>query len=290
MLKKAIFSGFLLLLVLGSVSSVALASADAPLVFDAFNQCVLPKNFRATQDVRHLSKSSARQLGALHAFGSAQFSEAQLQMALKKTLLPVVIIDLRQESHGFVNGNAVSWYGIHNWANAHKTAEDIEAEQEKKLNALINAKKIIIHVFKKLPDGTALSPICVDVHEALSEAELVRKYHLQYFRLYIADGQKPDDQQVDRFIQFVKSLPKNTVIYFHCRAGRGRTTMLMAMYDMMRNAKQASFKEIMRRQFLIGGKDLLQLPEKQSYKYPFAVNRKLFLERFYRYCCEQSGD
>ena len=41
----------------------------------------------------------------------------------------MLIVDLRQESHGFLNGNAISWYGTRNAANEGKIGRQIEAEQ-----------------------------------------------------------------------------------------------------------------------------------------------------------------
>ena len=71
--------------------------------------------------------------------GSAQFSVSQfraLAALLRERSGNVWIIDCRQETHGFINGIAVSWCGENNGANRGKTADMIE-EEEAGLSALI---------------------------------------------------------------------------------------------------------------------------------------------------------
>jgi len=64
--------------------------------------------------------------------GSAQFSETQfldLAERLKDQAEEVWIVDCRLESHGLMNGMAVSWCGEENGANIGKTVEEVEAEE-----------------------------------------------------------------------------------------------------------------------------------------------------------------
>ena len=65
--------------------------------------------------------------------GSAQFSEEQfsdLAQQLRERSEEVWIVDCRLESHGLINGIAVSWCGEDNGANLGKTVEEVEAEEE----------------------------------------------------------------------------------------------------------------------------------------------------------------
>ena len=68
------------------------------------------QNFRIDPELRCSGSGQAS------ARGIADLSN-QLQ-AVRKADEPLWIIDLRQESHGFWNGEAVSWHGPHNAANA----------------------------------------------------------------------------------------------------------------------------------------------------------------------------
>ena len=63
--------------------------------------------------------------------GSAQFSVNQFRALvpeLKKQTENAWIVDCRLETHGFINGIAVSWCNAENNANAGKTLEEIEPE------------------------------------------------------------------------------------------------------------------------------------------------------------------
>ena len=71
--------------------------------------------------------------------GSAQFSADQFHVLaeqLREQAETVWIIDCRMESHGLVNGIAVSWCGEDNGANSGLSVDEIEAE-EQSLSSLI---------------------------------------------------------------------------------------------------------------------------------------------------------
>jgi hypothetical protein len=58
----------------------------------------------------------------------------------------------------------------------------------------------------------------------------------------------------------------------------------MAMYDMMRNAKKTALKDILERQFLLGGIDLSKDDDYPDFDKIFAIERTAFLGEFYEYC------
>ena len=74
--------------------------------------------------------------------GSGQPSEVGLSALYEHirelTMAPVYLVDLRQESHGFVGGNGVSWYSQHNLANRGKRAAEIESIEKEQLAAMVN--------------------------------------------------------------------------------------------------------------------------------------------------------
>src|SRR5690606_26441789 len=85
------------------------------LILNRKNRYELPRNFHTTP----FSSS-----------GSGQFSEKELQRMISQIPASnIMIVDLRQEPHGFLNGNAVSWYHEHNWGDIEKsTAEVLQQE------------------------------------------------------------------------------------------------------------------------------------------------------------------
>jgi len=258
---------------------------NIPLVLDMRNIDKLPKNFRTTSvPLKNHPQIDTRGLNDLHAVGSGQFSLLSFKHAI--SYIPadsILVIDLRQEPHGFLNANSISWYGKNNAANANKQAEVIEKEQASLLQNLRFKETAVI-------ETQVGRPVEFAVHQALSEAELMHHFRIAYERLYIQDHHAPDNEEVNRFIQIINQTPNDTWVYFHCRAGKGRTTTFMLMYDMMHNAKILSFEDLLARQAALGGKDLTSLPEKKSSKYQAAIERLAFLKLFYQYAFENEDE
>src|SRR5215813_2477030 len=100
------------------------------LVLDAPRESIetqpLPANFRTMQKISNISGANAS--------GSAEFSLSQFQAMLDKidqktAGFPLVVVDLRQEPHGFLtieqplNGEteiAVGWFAERDWLNVAK--------------------------------------------------------------------------------------------------------------------------------------------------------------------------
>ncbi len=246
------------------------------LVLDARNAPILPRNFRV--------------LPEQHIAGGAQFSELGLKRILQQLHAKhITVIDLREESHGFLDGSAISWYGYEDAANANKTPNQINKDQRVRLAALSMKKHVIVdRVLSKSVDGAIVSikPIEFVVREVLSEEALLYKHHLRYRRVYVQDFHAPSNRETDRFIQIVTHLPAHQWVFFHCHAGVGRTTTAMVMVDMMKNAKNTTFAAILARQQAIGGKDLTAMPNAKSFKREAAEARMDFLRKFYDYARE----
>lgn len=278
MIKKIVLTILLLL----STSTLA-----APmLVLDMRNAPTLPKNFRSSSG--HLPGNINTQgLANLHIAGGGEFSKESLKTMLNFLHTKnVMIIDLRQEPHGLLNSNAISWYAPENAANAGKKSAQIEQEQAALLTALGEQKTAIVNnILKKSPEGKIEKVKTIEylVHQANSEQELVNQMNLKYKRIYVQDHHIPSEKEVDRFLEIARNLPENRWIYFHCRAGEARTSTFMIMYDIYRNAKQVSLSDIFVRQTLLGGKNFSQLPEQDSPKFKLAVERLQFIKRFYEY-------
>lgn len=276
-LKKIVFTLLAILLFI-PIAAVAASDTKPILILDARNAPQLPRNFRMATTI----------FPDMRIAGGAQFSEMGLVKMLERLRAKrIVIIDLREESHGFLNGNAISWYGPQDAANANKTASQINNEQMQLLLGLLSKKSVVINkVLKKSKASGAVEsvePVEFAVHQVLSESELASKHHLVYHRLYVQDFHAPTAADVDQFIQIVRKLPKTEWIYVHCHAGVGRTTTFMTMYDMMFHAKDTSFETILNRQHAIGGKDLQAFPPESSFKYENSKERFEFLQKFYEY-------
>ncbi|GEM_PF-347425 len=277
------------LLFMITYSAAACADFSYPvLVLDAADTNTLPAYFRTmATPLPSNTTVSTQGLSKLPAMGSAQFSEKQL-LAVINQFHPstLMIFDLRQEDHGFLNGNAISWYGINNQANLGKTPQQIEQTQFEYLSNLQNMTNIVIqNITQKAADGRILmaTPLSMAPKTVYAESDLTRAYNFGYTRIYVTDHKKPTPAQVDHFVSTIQALPAPTWVYFHCRGGQGRTTTFLTLLDMMHNAKTVSVNDIIARQALLGGVDLSQLPPKDDVNYQDAADRLQFLKDFYDY-------
>ena len=167
--------------------------------------------------------------------GSAQFSVPQfreLASSLRECAgdRTVYVFDLRQESHGLVNeGIPLSWYGTHNWANEGMTLEEVEADESERLGAMIGST---IEAYARKGETPIEPPMLISVESVMTEKELVESEGFEYIRLPIRDHSWPTAETIDTFVSFVKSIdPDQSWLHFHCLGGRGRTGVLMMIYD-----------------------------------------------------------
>jgi protein-tyrosine phosphatase len=279
---------FLMLIIANCIS----AQDTTYLIFDEPCQNSLPVHFRMSGDPMRLSTEvmpDTNGLENLKASGSAEFCYLNLPFMMEKiNYSKITILDLRQESHGFVNGLCVSWYGKYDWGNVGLSQQEILTDEKHRLDSLQNLKNIsvtqIIKKDKATNEITESEQLPLDVKTVQNEEELTKQFNLGYFRITATDHRKPVTEDVDRFIEFVNSLENDTWLHFHCHAGDGRTTTFLAMYDMMRNAKKVSLNDILGRQFLLGGIDLIKDDDYPDFDKKYAIERTKFLGDFYDYC------
>ncbi len=290
MLKKNFVISLIIMLVL--IDFTYPQSDTASLIFDGPYNHELPRNFRKSNGVfKYLSVTMPDTAGLnnLNISGSAEFNNLNLTLIIKTIIAPnITVIDLRQEMHGFINGMAISWYGKYDWADLNLTRDEIIKIEYNKLDSIhklggatvtyVLRKNKADDTFKKIRDTT------FKVISVMTEEELTKANDLAYLRITVTDHRQPTIDDVDRFINFVKNLKGNNWLHFHCHAGDGRTTTFMAMFDMMKNAKQVAFTDIIQRQHLIGGIDLSKDDDFPSWDKQYAIERTSFLQDFYNYC------
>lgn len=259
---------------------------------DARNISELPDSFRTSNsEFQRTPKDGVFPtrdgMDTLYVSGSAQFSEKQLDKMVAKikeeAAGPIYIVDCRQESHGFMDGMAVSWYGDRNWANKDKLEGQVEKDEKARLMASLKTPPVIndLDDNKKVKESLKLA-----VDNVLTEKELVTAHGLKYYRIQGTDHSPFTDDQVDDFVKFYKELPQNAWLHFHCFAGEGRTTQAMVMVDILKNGKNVSLEDIVKRQYFIGGNDAFKTKvskEKDAYKGPLYKAKVKMLKDFYEY-------
>lgn len=261
---------------------------------------------KAKQEIRHFrtfddvhQKPIISRIGyTKNLSGSGQLTEsnfssliATVKKATEGKFDKIILIDLRLESHGFINGLPVEWKTQNSDYNLGKKIEDIKASEKALLLEIKSKKTLTVQNEKsteeneKEQDDKEKSEKEVQVQSVATEEEVAVAYGLEYVRLATLDHYRPNDNLVDDFVKLIRNNP-NSWLHLHCRAGQGRTTTFMCMYDMFYNAKSLDFEEIVERQRAIDGQDLFKHHKKpmDERKSKFSEERLEFLIKFYDYC------
>ncbi len=285
---RKFFIGVLIVLMSASIFSAASAKkVVGQWRLDGNASAELPRSFRFMDDdwkIDFRGKEPSRAgLDKLWASASGQPSFAALS-AIYRAIREhepdalVFMVDLRQESHGYVNSLPVSWYVEHNAANAGKTVSEVEADETERLNKL----RGVDTTFEPLgnADKQAFKPITMIPRVILTERKASVAAGFEYVRFAAADMQFPAPEVVDDFITFVVNLPADSWVHFHCQAGHGRTTTFLVMYDIMKNP-DLPLEEICKRQYLLGGSNLLLEPEGDDWYAKMSRDRAKKIRLFY---------
>lgn len=265
------------------------------IVEDTQNNSPEVKHWRDSEDIEIAStahKLNTKGLSHLWMSGSAAPSEEgwkKIAIAIIKTsdnkVEHIIDLDLRQESHGYLNQNAINLTSQNDWINLGKSHDQILHDENKWLH-ILSKKKFIPDIltpeqFKadKFSQGKTLS-----VENVMTEEKMAEAAGFKYYRLTISDHMSPRDSDVDQFLTLVKKIKPNTWIHFHCRGGDGRTTTFMAMYDMLHNADHVPLNTIIKRQAAVDPfYNLFATAHKNKNLSVYYQNRKVFLEKFYQY-------
>ena len=244
---------------------------------------VSPSRMRSTNsDLSDLGNFNRLGLDCISMTGIEQFTEKQLEEIIRATSpKTVVVIDTRQESHGFIKGIPVSWMATdnRNWANVDKAPADILPKEEKKLRKLAtNSDGATLHVpygsTAKGKSEDAPLPIEVQHSRVETEKQLVERMGGIYLRVPVPDHAAPDLTTLGHFTDSVRTLVQDkglNNLHFvpHCRGGMGRTTLFMSALDMLVNAHQVSLDDIVDRQVKLRRRDEGAITPGKEYKIQF---------------------
>lgn len=186
----------------------------------------------------------------------------------------IYMIDLRQESHGFADGYPVSWYVLKNRANVDKTFSEIERDEIQRLKNLRG--KLTEFVPLGNYDTVHFQTVTFKPKVTLTEKKVAESAGFKYVRFYALDMTFPTPEVVDEYLKFLAQIDSETWLHFHCKAGHGRTTIFLVMYDILQHPN-LPLEDIVQRQYGLGGSDLFENEE-------YEKNIKLF----YKYAHENS--
>jgi len=161
----------------------------------------------------------------------------------------IYLVDLREETHGFFDGTAVSWYADNDFANVGQPLSWIERDEGERLRALVGQTTQVFTLDKQVPPPdnrcqqrvTPVSYAEVGVGDAYTEAivaeMLTTKFRLpvSYRRIPVTDHCAPSDAALEESLELWAQADKDprSWVHFHCHGGDGRTTTFLALFDML---------------------------------------------------------
>ena len=187
----------------------------------------------------------------LRASGSHQLDAADFAGAIDRIagegpeLRRVVVVDLRQESHVFVDGHAMSWCADKDWSNVGQSSAWIARDERCQVEKLETAPDQLLYAIQKDGDGRVQVRGASTLHVTRAETEEIvlagfrSRLTVSYLRLPVTDHCAPEDDVVRVFLEKLGNVDVETWVHFHCHGGDGRTTTFLTMYDMLNVAKKS---------------------------------------------------
>ncbi len=285
-----------------------------------------PSRFRSTEDpfqdhyVRYdqdrfgaIQRMPALQgLGECRMSGSSQFRlgrSLHWLRELRKRYPRLVVVDLRLESHGFLDDLAVNYFCPTNWdrlpagpSGDHLPidGEALDAAEEDEFGALqvVGRANVLAPIDRNSYSEHRFEAKHVVFQKSLTEREAVEAMGISYERIHIPDHQRPRDDQVERLVALLSPAREPHAaagssapwFHFHCKAGVGRTTTVMVMRDMLLNAAEVAFDDILNRNHILANFSLSNMRHyRGTFKMRPAVARRRFIKDFYHYSQQRTA-
>jgi hypothetical protein len=269
-----------------------------------------PKKFRVSKDLKDVQDKNLNLKGykELNISGSSQFSEKEwifiknyLQQTYSINQSDIYVIDLREEPHFFINGLPITM-----------AVDDLGKEDILKFEAFIDIDKDNMQLFEQDLVLETEKKKSLDIYKVIdkkekifskkykkqhttiksiqTERDLIQKLGSHYIRFSVTDHKRPTDQLIDQFLDFLKNLPENSWLHFHCRGGVGRTSSFMLMIDIIKNGKDMPLDHLIQRNVEAGGSTkLFELDKLGASKFKDGLVRRDFLVSFYKYVKDPNG-
>lgn len=204
-----------------------------------------------------------RGLQDIHASGGAPTCLTSLKWKLHHIDGPIIIVDAMSEYHGYIKSIPTALLAYHK-------------------------RPHFRHLVRRF-----LLTGSTDIHPELvvSEEEEAKKYDFDYKKVNVGSTFVSSDKDIDNIVAFYDSVPSNAWLHFHCSHGKGRTSIMLVMLDMLKNAPQVTLKNIVKRQHLLGSEDLFdtEIWENGTYTKEKLEQRKEFVEKFYAFICQRKA-
>jgi len=207
-----------------------------------------------------------------------------------------VVVDLRQESHVFVDGRAMSWCADKDWSNVGQSSAWIARDERCQVEKLETAPDQLLYAIQKDGDGRVQVRGASTLHVTRAETEEIvlagfrSRLTVSYLRLPVTDHCAPEDDVVRVFLEKLGNVDVETWVHFHCHGGDGRTTTFLTMYDMLNVAKESpptatppDLEYFRQRQLRLFRYDVRPDPTSRRWQTAFSTVRWQRLEAFRAY-------
>lgn len=232
------------------------------LFYDAFPRV---KRFRTMQDeIKSTENINLAGLKDIRASGGSLPGFPDLQKKLSHIEGPIIIVDAMYDYHGYLFGMPTTSLAYH---------------QEVPFLKHYLRRFLLTGTLDKRLDF--ITP----------ESEEAKKYGFDYKAVNIGSKIGNTYDYIDDVVSFFDATPPNAWLHFHCRNGRGRTSMLLVMLDIIKNAPHVSLEDIIKRQILLGAEDLFDVRvwRNGTYTEQALKDRKDFIEQFYVFACQRNA-
>jgi Inositol hexakisphosphate len=186
------------------------------------------------------------QASGSHQLDYSEFAGVLYQQVVKPhSPSTIYLVDLREETHGFFDGSAVSWYADNDFSNVGQPKEWITADEKARLRALAGRTTQVFSIAADCQDNRKqgrVMPVSyedVSVRTAYTEADAAKmltaklKTRVEHVRIPVTDHCAPSDAALEELRGLWKKVGGNDWVHFHCHGGDGRTTTFLALYDML---------------------------------------------------------
>lgn len=223
--------------------------------------------FRTMQDP--ISSSTSVDLTGLReisASGGPILDFPTLKKKLSFVKKTIIIVDGMKEHHGYINEIPITFLGYHR-------------------------KKTDLRYFLRRLFFTGTPYVQTEL--IVQESELAKKYGFEYKNIHLDSKLITPDAAVDEFVAYFDKIDDNVWFHFHCRHGKGRTSIALVMLDIMRNAPKVALEDIVKRQYLLGSVNLSDVAAwRKNSTYPSKAleRRKKFIEEFYAFISQRKAN
>jgi hypothetical protein len=193
--------------------------------------------------------------------GSSSYVIGQLYTKFAPSQTPVYVVDLQEKSTDFIKSYPQHWFGydkgsVKNLWNRYK---------------YYSRRLVLTGKLHHAPN------------DFMPAETLVTFQDLNYVSLLQTRKKVPDQAFIDQLISFMKSVPNQTHLHVYCREGKGRTSIVLLMMDILLTQGKIPLAQLIDRHHQVGSEDLLDTTiwENGTYTPEMLQMRKAFIERFY---------